>query len=233
MSVRGAVRRHRDELGEALAVYRDPPGPRTLVSFGLAFLIVCALSLINPPESPVMIVTLFAAYAVMAGLPLILMGSETLVVCERGLILGATALGLRPYVIRFDQMTPGGVAPLRAGRWAARHLGLPLTGSSVRPSWWTDRAVYLVGPSAAEARRHRGTFARLQDLPPLTVDQRWVWVAGVNRDPREVVGRIAQAAQAAGCEALARASWAAREPVRVLTKDPREAAERLPGLERR
>lgn len=231
MSVPAAVRRHRGELGEAIAVFRDRPPLGVILLAVTVWLLCCGISLINPPDTAVQTVSLFAAYAVFVFGFLGMMSGEVLIVCARGLIIGSTALGLRPYVVRFEQMTPGGVVPLRRARRLPRQLGFQGVRSTFRTNPWIDRAVYLTGPSAAQARRHRALIAPVIDGGAWTADDKHMWLIGVNRAPEEAVAAIASAARASGHTALARAAEeAAQQPVRTLTGRPRDAAEQIPGL---
>lgn len=229
MSVRSAARRHREELGEVLAVASDRPGPLVIglaVALWAAF---SALTLIRPAETALMALTPSLVFAVLLVLVLLLVSGERLLVCERGLVIGSVAPGLRPYVLRYAQIVPGSVVPVTgAGRYGPETGTGALPQSTVRRSAWTRQGVHLVGPSAQEARRHRAVLAPLQDPPPRSIDGRWVWFAGTGRTPPErITAVIARAAGACGAAPLARATAAA--PVRALTGRREDCAAHLPG----
>ncbi|WP_422115664.1 hypothetical protein [Brachybacterium sp. UNK5269] len=230
MSVRSAARRHRDELGGVVAVHADRPGPFVVGGFVLVWLLFSGLTLINPGETLLMTLVPTAAFAIMVGLLLLYVSAERLLVCERGLVIGSVAPGLRPYVIRYDQIVPGSMVPVTGARRYPAETG---TGgfpqSTVRRSAWTRRGLHFVGPDPKQARRHRAVLAPLQDPPPRSVDRRWVWFAGTGSSrPEQVAAQIAQAAGAAGAAQLAQATAAA--PVRELSGNRADASRHLPGL---
>ncbi|AXK46144.1 hypothetical protein [Brachybacterium saurashtrense] len=230
MTARSAARRHRDEVGEVLAVHADRPGPFVVVGVVAVWLLFSGLTLLNPAESPVLMLAPTAVFAVLCALVLVYISGERLIVCERGLVLGSFAPGLRPSVIRYEQIVPGSLVPVTGARRYAAETG---TGgypqSTVRRSAWTRQGVHFVGPSPKEARRHRALLAPLQDPPPRSIDGRWVWFAGTGATPpAQVTALIARAAGAAGAVELARATAAA--PERALTGRPADASAHLPGL---
>lgn len=230
MSARRAARRHRDEVGEVLAVHADRPGALVVGLFVLVWLVLSGLTLIHPGESPVLAVAPALAFAIIFGLILLFMSGERVVVCESGIVVGSCAPGLRPYVIPFDQIVTGSVVPV-AGvqRYAAETGTGGFPQSTVRRSVWTRRGIHFVGPSPKQARRHHAVLAPLQDPPPRSVDGRWVWFAGTGPTPPEqVTAQIASAADGSGQRELARA--AASTPVRELTGDRGDAARQLPGF---
>ncbi|GAA1490864.1 hypothetical protein GCM10009626_36100 [Brachybacterium sacelli] len=213
-----------------LAVHADRPGPVVIGLFVLVWALFSGLTLIAPGESPVLALAPTVVFALLAAAILVLVSGERLVVCERGLLVGSVAPGMRPYAVRYDQIVPGSLVPVTGARRYGRETG---TGgfpqSTVRRSAWTRRGLHLVGPSAAEARRRRAVIASLQDPPPRSVDGRWVWFVGVGSTaPEQVAAQIARAAEAAGAVPLARSMAAA--PVRELSGDPADAARHLPGL---
>lgn len=232
MTSRSAARRHQDELGGALAVHRERPGPVPIAIAVVLVLIATALTLLNPDPTIGLIGTLLPGivFAVLAVLILMLVGGETLIVCERGLILGSTALWLQPSVVRYEQIVPGSVVPvLTSALRLARETSAGGPNSAFRTAWWTRRGVAFVGPSAASARRRRAPLASLLDHGPNTVDDRHLWFIATGRTaPEAVTAQIARAADAAGFGPLARATAGA--PVRRLTGRPADAARQLPGM---
>lgn len=230
MSARSAARRHRQEVGEVLAVHADRPGPFVIGGFLLAWLIFSGLTLLVPGENLVLALTPTLAFALLFGVILLYISGERLIVCERGLVLGSVAPGLRPSVIRYDQIAPGSMVPVTgAHRYAAETGTGGFPQSTVRRSAWTRRGIHFVGPAPKEARRHQALLAPLQDPPPRSIDRRWLWFAGTGSTPPEqVTASIAQAAAASGATQLAKAT--ATAPVRELTGNPADAAAQLPGL---
>lgn len=230
MTARSAARRHREEIGEVLAVHADRPGPLVVGGAVAVWLLFSGLTLIDPPESAVLALAPTVVFGLLTGLVLLHLSGERLIVGERGLVLGSVAPGMRPSVIRYEQIVPGSLVPVTGARRYAAETGTGgLPQSTVRRSAWTRRGIHFVGPSPQEARRHRAVLAALQDPPPRSVDGRWVWFAGTGSTPPErVTARIVRAAEASGAGQLARAS--ADAPVRELTGDPADAAHHLPGL---
>lgn len=230
MSVRSAARRHRDEVGEVVAVATDRPGPLVIGGFVVVWAVFSGLTLINPPVDGSMAVTPAVVFAVLFALALMYISGERLLVCERGLVIGSVAPGMRPYVLRYDQIVPGSVAPVTGARRYGAETGTgALPQSTVRRNAWTRQGVHLVGPSPKQARRHRAVLAPLQDPPPRSVDGRWVWFAGTGATPpAQLTAAIARAAGASGAEQLAHAT--ATAPVRELTGRREDAAAHLPGV---
>lgn len=230
MGARLAARHHRQELGATLHVHADRPGPVTTLCIVVAWLLFCGLTLIDPGRTLLFAIGPSIAFTVIWGLILLYLSGERLLVCERGLIIGSVAPFLRPYVVRYDQITPGSIAPVTgAQRYAAEADAAGFPQSTVRRYWWTRRGVHLVGPSAAEARRHRAVMAIVLDPRPRSIDGRWLWFAGTGRRaPEQVTAQIAEAAHRSGATALAQATAGA--PVRELSGKPADAAAHLPGL---
>ena len=230
MSVRSAARRHREELGGVVAEYWDKPTPKTIGVFVGTWLLLSGLTLVSPGGTILLALAPTVVFGVLLGLALLYVGNERLLVCERGLIIGSFAPGLRPYVIRYDQIVPGSVVPVTgAGRYTKETDPGGPPQSTVRRSAWTRQGVHLVGPSPKDARRHRGRFAKVLDPRPLTFDGRWAWFAGTGSTaPEHVTVAIARAAGAAGAVELAQATASA--PVRELSGNPADAARHLPGF---
>ena len=230
MSVRSAARRHRDEVGKVVAVATDRPGPLVIGGFVVVWAVFSGLTLINPPVDGSMAVTPAVVFAVLFALALMYISGERLLVCERGLVIGSVAPGMRPYVLRYDQIVPGSVAPVTGARRYGAETGTgAFPQSTVRRNAWTRQGVHLVGPSPKQARRHRAVLAPLQDPPPRSVDGRWVWFAGTGATPpAQLTAAIARAAGASGTEQLAHAT--ATAPVRELTGRREDAAAHLPGV---
>ncbi|MFQ6485729.1 hypothetical protein [Brachybacterium epidermidis] len=157
MSARSKAHCHRDEVGEVLAVHSDRPNPLVAGIFVLAWAVFSGLTLINPGENALFINGPIATFALIFGLVLLCISGERLAVCERGLVIGSVAPGLRPYVVRYEQIVPGSVVPVTGARKYGRetgHSGFPQ--STVPRSAWTGRGVHFAGPR----RRRRGATTR-------------------------------------------------------------------------
>lgn len=224
------ARRHREELGEVLAVYADRPGPKTVTGFVLGWLICTGLTFINPGETPLLAVAPGIVFAVMVGLILLYLSAERLIVCERGILVGSIAPGIRPYAIPYQQITPGSIAGVAGANRYLKEVGLQgqIAQSTLRASLWTKNGIHFVACSAEEARRGRRRFTLALDPIPRSIDGRWIWFAGTGRQSaRSAVEAIARAASAAGYQQLAQA--ALDRGVVELTGNPEDAARQLPG----
>lgn len=213
-----------------IAVHSDRPGLLVVGAFVLVWMLFSGLTLINPGDSALFIIGPIVTFAIIFGLILLYISGERLVVCERGLVIGSVAPGLRPYVVRYEQIVPGSLVPVTGARRYGRETGSSAFPQSTgRRSAWTGRGIHFVGPSPKEARRHNALLAPLQDPPPLSVDGRWVWFAGTSStSPEKVTAQIAQAAGRIGLAQLQQAT--AQAPVRELSGNPSDAARHLPGL---
>jgi hypothetical protein len=223
-----ALRRHRDELGAALSVHRSGPGPWTAALFLLLALLGPLAVLLDPgPLAPVDLVFPLLWAAVVAVVFVMLRG-ETLAVCERGLLIGSTAPFLRPYVVRYEEITPGSLVPVTGARRYGASTGVLRPAPSLRVGAWVRQGIHFVGPSIPAARRHPAVLSRLNGLEARSFDGRWLWFAGTgSTPPGQVTARIAQAAGRAGLHDLARATAAA--PPRALTGHRADRAHLLPG----
>lgn len=217
---------HKSELGDVITIYRDHPGIGTKMSFVLAWILMSALTLINPAETVLMAFTPTVAYAVIWLLIYIMISQERLVVCQWGVLIGSVAPFLKPYPIRYDQIIVGSVVPisdhiLRYRKQSGQYF--PVT-RTVRLVWWNRRGVAMAGPTRYEARHQQET------IPPEKRSDRWgtAWLIGTVGPAEDATADIARAAHAAGFEELAQAT--AQAPPRALTGKPADAATQLPGI---
>lgn len=223
-----ACARHRAELGERVATFSGRPTGGTIAAFVVVWLIASGLTFINPDPNPVIAIAPAAIIGIFIATALVMLSGERLIVCQRGLIVGSVAPFLRPYVIRYDQIVPGSVAPVTGARRYGKETGTEsVPQSTIRRYFWTRHGVHLVGPSAAEARRSSVVLAPLLDPGPRSVDGRWIWFVGTIQDPARATRAIAEAAGRAGLTELAQRTAAA--PKRELTGVPSDAARQLPG----
>ena len=224
------ARRHREEFGEVIEVFADRPGPKTVTAFVLAWVIFTGLTFINPGETPVLAVAPGIIFAVMFGLILLYLSGERLIVCERGILVGSIAPGLRPYAIPYQQITPGSIAGVAGANRYLKEVGLQgqIAQSTLRASWWTKNGVHFVACSAEDARRGRGRFTLALDPIPRSIDGRWIWFAGTGRQSaKSAIETIARTASAAGYPQLAQA--ALDRGVVELTGNPEDAHRQMPG----
>ena len=116
-----------------VAVASDRPVPVVVGGFVVVWTVFSGLTLINPPVDGPMAVTPAVVFAVLFALALMYISGERLLVCERGLVIGSVAPGMRPYVLRYDQIVPGSVAPVTgAGSGSPAPARRPLRSSPPR-----------------------------------------------------------------------------------------------------
>jgi hypothetical protein len=224
------ARRHREELGEVIEVFADRPGPKTVTGFALGWLIFTGLTLINPGETLLLAVAPGVIFAVMFAAILLYLSGERLIVCERGILVGSVAPGLRPYVVPYSQITPGSIAGVAGANQYLKEVGLQgkISQSTLRASWWTKNGVHFVACSAEDARRGRRRFTLALDPIPRSIDGRWIWFVGTGRQSSQrAIDAIAGTASATGYPQLAEAATA--RGVVELTGNPADAARQLPG----
>lgn len=125
------ARRHRDEFGEVIEVFADRPGPKTVTGVVVGWVLFTALTFINPGETPLLAIAPGVIFAVMFGLILLYLSGERLIVCERGILVGSVAPGIRPYAIPYGQITPGSVAGVTGANRYLKEVGLQGADSAV------------------------------------------------------------------------------------------------------
>lgn len=198
MGVRSAVRRHRDVLGDVVAVHHDRPGTGTKIGFILAWVIMSGLTLINPGETFLLAVMPSIGLLVMWVIIYVMISGERLVICQRGMLVGSVAPFLRPYVIRFDQIVVGSLTPINANIQKYRKKSnFSKSATTARTAWWSRRGVTFVGPSPVDARGGSGITHPYQH--GLEVQ----WLVGTRATSEQVVSDITRAASAAGFTHLA------------------------------
>lgn len=229
MTLRRFLSRHHAELGAPLTICRNRFGIGTvLVAVGIG---VLGGALILAATAGGSLGARAAALAVLAaaiGTVLLLMSGEVVVVCEGGLVLGPTGVLRSPFLVRYEQITPGSLVPVHGARKYSRTTGRRGQNTLVRTFDWTQRGIHFVGPSAGEALREGRHFAGLMRVRERSFDGRWIWFLGTGSTPPEqITAQIAQAAGRRGLRQLAAAAAAA--PPRVLTGRREDRARLLPG----
>src|SRR5699024_5071148 len=161
------------------------------------------------PETLLLVIAPTVIFAVTFGVLLLFLSGERLIVCERGLLVGSIAPGLRPYVVAYRRITPGSIAGVTGAGRCAEEAGLNrrLSQSTLRASWWTKNGGHFVARSAEDARRGRRRLTLAFDPLPRSIHGRWTWFAGTGRtSPVRAIEDIARTASAAGSPQLARAA---------------------------
>ncbi|MGO1535312.1 MAG: hypothetical protein ACTHWM_00170 [Yaniella sp.] len=213
------------DLGGIMAVHHDRPGPRTVLAFIGAWVLMSGLTLIVPGETPLLAVAPTILFFFMWLIIYTMMAGERLVVCQRGILLGSFAPFLRPYAIRYEQIIVGSVVPISGNiRRYHKQTGLPAFLSSVRIAWWSQRGVSLAGPTQAEARAHlKGGVATSH-----MTRGGHPWLIGTRAPAEEATAAIARAAGDAGFTELASAT--AMAPPRALSGIPTDNPVQLPEV---
>ncbi|MDN5743229.1 MAG: hypothetical protein L0H02_07165 [Yaniella sp.] len=208
-----------------MAVHHDRPGPRTVLAFIGAWVLMSGLTLIVPGETPLLAVAPTILFFFMWLIIYVMMAGERLVVCQRGILLGSFAPFLQPYAIRYEQIIVGSVVPISGNiRRYHKQTGLPAFLSSVRIAWWSQRGVALAGPTQAEARGHfKGGVATSH-----MTRGGHPWLIGTRAPAEEATAAIARAAGDAGFTELASAT--AMAPPRALSGIPTDNPVQLPEV---
>lgn len=208
-----------------MAVHHDRPGPRTVLAFIGAWVLMSGLTLIVPGETPLLAVAPTILFFFMWLIIYVMMAGERLIVCQRGILLGSFAPFLQPYAIRYEQIIVGSVVPISGNiRRYHKQTGLPAFLSSVRIAWWSQRGVALAGPTQAEARGHlKGGVATSH-----MTRGGHPWLIGTRAPAEEATAAIARAAGDAGFTELASAT--AMAPPRALSGIPTDNPVQLPEV---
>lgn len=180
------------ELGGIRHVEANPPSPTAYwVAVGVAVLFTVVISLGTGGVGGA--VVLIPAWVVLGWIILGYLGSEKVVVLDRGLLIGSFAPFLRPSVVPFDRFEVGSVTAVRPGWKLADMLpGRTLLTTGRTAVWAWNAVVFVAAPSAVARRRYvdaAGTF-RAED--PERRD-RLVWWFGTWRQPDRLVGALESA----------------------------------------
>ena len=213
------------DLGGIVAVHHDRPGPRTVLAFIGAWVLMSGLTLIVPGETPLLAVAPTILFFFMWLIIYVMMAGERLIVCQRGILLGSFAPFLQPYAIRYEQIIVGSVVPISGNiRRYHKQTGLPAFLRSVRIAWWSQRGVSLAGPTQAESRGHlKGGVATSH-----MTRGGHPWLIGTRAPAEEATAAIARAAGDAGFTELASAT--AMAPPRALSGIPSDTPVLLPKV---
>ncbi|APX33003.1 hypothetical protein BH708_10125 [Brachybacterium sp. P6-10-X1] len=228
MTLHRFLERHRDELGAPVQIHHNRFGPGTVL-VGVGIWLLCGAFLLLAPDLPVGgLVAVLSILALAVAAVLVLMLGEVVVVCERGLVLGPTGLFRRPFLVRYDQITPGSLVPVHRARRYTSTTGRKNRTAIVRNFEWVSRGIHFVGPAAGDALRGGGRPGIIATNHQRSVDGRWIWFLGTGSTaPETVTAQIAQASGRAGFSELARAT--ATAPPRALSGRRADVARLLPG----
>lgn len=180
------------ELGGIRHVEANPPSPTAWwVAIGTALLFTVVISLGTGGIVGALVV--IPAWVVIGWLVLGYLGSEKVVVLDRGLLIGSFAPFLRPRVVPFDRFDVGSITAVRPGWKLADMLRGRTKLTTGRTAVWAWNGVAFVAALGPVARRSYvdavGTFA--PEDPSRR--ERVVWWFGTWRRPDRLVGALESA----------------------------------------
>ncbi|MFD6445774.1 hypothetical protein ACFWEJ_11755 [Promicromonospora sp. NPDC060204] len=180
------------ELGGIRHVEANPPSPSAYwVALGVAVLFTVVISLGTGGVDGALV--LIPAWAVLGWIILGYMGSEKVVVLDRGLLIGSFAPFLRPYVVPFDRFEAGSITAVRPGWKLADMLrGRTLLTTGRTAVWAWNAVAFVAAPGAAAQRRYVDAAGVFRAEDPEGRD-RLVWWFGTWRQPDRLVGALESA----------------------------------------
>ncbi|MFC8922858.1 hypothetical protein [Cellulosimicrobium sp. NPDC057127] len=228
--MRATVQRY-PELGALLHVEANTP-PASAYVVTAVVILAFTVGVVLGNGDVVDALAVAPAWVAIAAVILWFIGSEKMLVLERGVVVGSFAPFLRPYVVPFAEIDAWSVGAVdkvvRLGRMTASQ-GVSSTG---RTALWSRYAVVFVGPSAVVARRHRAHVAGVLDVSERTIRGGTLWWFATRGRPDRLVHALAGALLAAGVPG-ADGVVARALPPTVLSGRPEDAADQLPGLQPR
>lgn len=222
--VRATVARF-PELGALRHVETNPPRPGAwlvVAAVWVLFSVAPALGNGTPADIPFQAV----GTGLVFGLILWYLGSEKLLVLERGLIVGSHAPFLRPYVVPFRHLDASSVTAARSmPRIGAMLPGaVPLTCCRTAV-WARDGVAFVAAPGPAAYRDRVERSGVLGPAPRARV----VWWFGTWRPTAPLLGALEAALVAYGAPGAPGLADRTSPPVR-LSGDPRDADGQLPHV---
>lgn len=180
------------ELGGIRHVEANPPSPKAWwAAIGTALLFTVVISL--GTGGIVGALVLIPAWAVIGWIILGYMGSEKVVVLDRGVLIGSFAPFLRPSVVPFDRFEVDSITAVRPGWKLADMLRGRTRLTTGRTAVWAWNGVaFVAAPGVVAQRRYvdaTGVFAA--EDPSRT--GRLVWWFGTWRQPDRLVGALESA----------------------------------------
>ena len=215
------------ELGRIRHVEASPPSP-TALFVTIGFILSCTVGIYLGNGGIVDALVLVPVWAVLGTAILGYLGSEKVVVLDRGLLIGSFAPFLRPYVVSFDRFDVGSITAVRPGWKIGGMLPGHIRLSTGRTAVWAWNGVAFVAAMGPVARRRSvdaaGTFG--PEDPERRV--RLVWWFGTWRQPDRLVRALESALVDLG-HPVAGLSQQVLPLVRI-TGNPADAASQVPRL---
>jgi hypothetical protein len=219
------------ELGEIRYVEGNPPSPRAW-AISAIFVVGCSVGVVLGNGGVVDGLWILGVWTVLGGLILWYLGSEKLVVLERGLLIGSVAPFLTPAVVpfhRFDASSVVAVRPVyKLGAMVARQVPLRQGRNTV----WGHNGVAFVGAGVRATRpvvdasaifRPVGTSSMEDQLLP------GVWWFGTWHRTDALVHALEAAMVVAGAPGAAGMAQAALPQVK-LSGRPEDADAQVPRM---
>jgi hypothetical protein len=215
------------ELGRIRHVEANPPSPKAwLITIG--FFLFCTVGVVAGNGSIVDALAVAPVWAVLLLVILGYLGSEKVVVLDRGLLIGSFALFLRPRVVPFDRFAVGSITAVRPG-WK---LGRMLPGHTLlttgRTAVWAWNGVAFVATLGPVARRSSVDAAGTFSAEDPERRARVVWWFGTWRQPDRLVSALESALVELG-HPVAGLSQHVLPLVRI-SGNPADAARQVPRL---
>ena len=174
------------ELGRIRHVEANPPSPKAwwiTIGTGVAFTLGPWAGNAGLVEA----LALIPAWAVLGWIILGYMGSEKVVVLDRGLLIGSFAPFLRPRVVPFARFEVGSITAVRPGWKLASMFPGRSPLSTGRTAVWAWNGVAFVGTLGPVARRAAVDAAGTFGAEDPRRRQRVVWWFGTWRQPDRLV----------------------------------------------
>lgn len=222
--IRATVERF-PELGALRHVEGNPPSPATwavTVVTWTVFSTAPALGNGTWADVPVQAVAMGAFF----GLVLWFIGSEKILVLERGLILGSFAPFVRPYVVPFHHVEAASFTVARPMPRIAQMLPGAVPFSQGRTALWARTGVAFVGASGPAAYRDRVDQSGILSAAPR---HKTVWWFGTWRPTTPLLRALEAALVAYGAPGAQGLSARATSVVQ-LSGSRQDAAEQLPAI---
>ncbi len=214
------------ELGRLRHVEANPPSPKAwlaAVGSGLLFTVGITLRTGGIQGALLQIPT----WIVLGWFILGYLGSEKVVVLDRGLLIGSFAPFLRPRVVVFDRFEAASISAVRPG-WKLGDMVPQALLTTGRTAVWAWNGVAFVAELGPVARRRDAAAAGTFGPEDPARRQRVVWWFGTWRQPDRLVGALESALVDLGYP-VAGLTRHALPMVRISGK-PADAASQLPRL---
>lgn len=216
------------ELGELRHVETAPPSPLVLW-IAVLVLVAFAVGVVLGNGDVVDALAVLPVWAVLAALILWFMGSEKLMVMDRGIVMGSHAPFLRPFVIPFEGLDASSLTACRPVWKLAAMLGRRTRLRGGRSTVWTWNGVAFVSLQGVVARRPVVDRAGVLRPDAAARLPRGVFWFGTWRSTEGLLHALEAALVAYGAEGAAGAAERALPQVEI-SGNPADAPAQVPLL---